>query len=144
VLKCLRILIVTTILLSPVLIIESRAQNYIGMTGSDIISNMDKSMQGFTRQKDVVNENFNYLKYESNDGLQTLLFFLGQKNRCVEVRLIFDKSLYSEKVKHNDDNYTKVGENRWTEKKGRKVYSITMTDDEWFYTVKIRETGKQE
>jgi hypothetical protein len=99
-------------------------------------------MPGFERQKGIVNDSYNYLKYESKDGLQTLLFFFNNSGRCIEVRLNFDRSMYQEKVKINDDKYLKVSDNRWLDKRGRKEYSITMTDDIWFYTIRIRETEK--
>ena len=109
-LKCLKILILSAILVSPALVLNSRGQNYVGMNESEIVKNMDKSMSGFIRQRGIVNERWNYLKYESGDGLQTLLFFMDNSGRCFEMRLNFDKSLYSEKVRYNDDNYVRVSE----------------------------------
>jgi len=132
-----------TILFLIVFALNSRAQNYIGLNEPEIVKNMQKSMPGFIRQTGIVNDSYNYLKYESKDGLQTLLFFMDKKDKCIEVRLNFDRSLYAEMVRDSDDKYLRVSENRWREIRGRKEYSITMTDDIWYFTLKIRATEKQ-
>ncbi len=142
-LRFLKILTLSLILLSSVFVPNSRAQNFVGVNEGEIVKSMDKSMPSFTRQKGVVNETWNYLKYESRDGLQTLLFFLDNKGRCTEVRHIFDRSLYSEKVSFNNEKYRRVSDNSWIEIKGRKEFSITLTDDTWFYTMRIREKEKR-
>ena len=137
-------LILIVLFLLPVFSTAGKAQNLIGMKEPEIIQYMSQNLQEFVRQKDIVNDRFNYLKYETNDGLQTMLVFLNINLMCSEVRLTFDRALLAVKTRELNDKYSKTGENIWTEIKGRKHYSISLKDDNWYYTLSIREITKQE
>jgi hypothetical protein len=99
-------------------------------------------MTDYNQETDFVNNSYKYQRYVSDDGLQTMLVFYNDKGVCNEVRLSFDKSLISSKTKELDLYYKKVEERVWSDKKGSRSYTITLTDDTWYYTLKFRETVK--
>lgn len=137
-------LILIVLFLLPVFSTAGNAQNLVGMKEPEIIQYMSHNLPVFVRQKDIVNDRFNYLKYETKDGLQTMLVFLNNKLMCSEVRVTFDRALLAAKTRELNDKYSKTGENIWTEIKGRKHYLISLKDDNWYYTISIREISKQE
>lgn len=132
-----RTVIVVIILLSVTTVIYP--QNLVGLREPDIAKYMKAYMQSYSIEKDIVNSLHKYLKYSTGDGMQTLLVFFNEKGYCSEVRLSLDRSLYSTKVRELDSAYTKLNNAEWLEKKGRRQYRITLTDDKWYYTLKITE-----
>lgn len=132
-----RTAIVALILLSATTILYP--QNLVGLREPDIVKYMKANMQNYSIDKDIVNSIHKYLKYSTGDGMQTLLVFFNDKGYCKEVRLSLDRSLYSTKVRELDSAYTKMNNSEWLEKKGRHQYRITLTDDKWYYTLKITE-----
>lgn len=117
------------------------AQNFVDMKETAIVRIVERDYAGFIRQKEILNDNHSYLKYETGDGLQTLLIFLDQKGVCTEVRLSFDKSVYVEKLGMLNKMYSNSGNGLWTDKRGGKEYIITLADENWYYTLKFKGTG---
>ena len=118
------------------------SQNLVGMKEQAVIKHVSSKMADYTQETDFVNNTYKYQRYVSNDGLQTMLVFFNDKGLCHEVRLSFDRSLISSKTKELDSYYNKLEERVWTERKGSRNYTITLTDDTWYYTLKFRETAK--
>jgi hypothetical protein len=118
------------------------SQNLVGMKEQAVIKHVSTKMADYTQETGFVNSTYKYQRYVSNDGLQTMLVFFTDKGVCQEVRLSFDRSLIASKTKELDSFYNKVEEKVWTEKKGARSYTITLTDDTWYYTLKFRETTK--
>lgn len=117
-------------------------QNLVGLKEREIIEYMAGKMPDFIKQRDVKNPHYNYLRYQTAGEDQTLLIFLDNKGKCREVRYIFEKNHRESVVREYDSTFLKVGDNLWKDKKGRKEYSIMMSDETWYYNVTIRETGK--
>jgi hypothetical protein len=118
------------------------SQNLVGMKESDVVKYMSGNMQKYSMEKDIVNDTHKYLRYSTGDGMQTLLLFFDDKGYCKEVRLNLDRSLYNSKIRELDSSYSKQSSSEWTETKGKRLYSITMTDDTWYYTLKFKEIKK--
>jgi hypothetical protein len=135
-------LLLSVLFLLPVYSTNGKAQNFVGMKEPEIMQYMNRNLPEFVRQKDIVNDRFNYLRFETNDGMQTMLVFLNDKMICSEVRVNFDRALLGVKTRELNDKYSKSGENIWTEIRGRKHYSLSLKDDNWYYTLSIREKTK--
>lgn len=118
------------------------SQNLVGMKEQAVIKHVRTNMADYIQETDFVNSTFKYQRYVSNDGLQTMLVFFNDKGICHEVRLSFDRSLIAAKTKELNSAYNKADEMVWTERKGSRSYTITLTDDTWYYTLKFRETAK--
>jgi hypothetical protein len=118
------------------------SQNLVGMKEQTVIKHMSQNYANFTRENGIVNSSYKYFRYFTNDGLQTMLIFFDQNGVCKEVRLNFDRSMLTTRKKELDALYTKVNESEWLDKKGGRSYSITLTDDMWYYTLKYKEALK--
>ena len=119
-----------------------QSQNLVGMKEQAVIKHVSTKMADFIQETDFVNSTFKYQRYITNDGLQTMLVFFNDKGICHEVRLSFDRSLLAAKTKELNSIYNKADEMVWTERKGSRNYTIMLTDDTWYYTLKFRETAK--
>lgn len=99
---------------------------------------MSEKMYDFSLQRYRGSEELSLLRYVDRGERQTILFFFDDKERCLEVRLIFDRAFYREKVSRLDSLYRRIGENEWAETRGEERYSITLSDDQFYYTIRFR------
>lgn len=136
--------IIALLTLSAILLFSQSlySQNMVGMKEKAVIKHVSSKMTDYTQETDFVNNSYKYQRYVSNDGLQTMLVFFNDRGVCHEVRVSFDRSLITSKTKELDSSYNKVDERVWAERKGSRNYTITLTDDTWYYTLKFRETVK--
>jgi len=85
----------------------------------------------------VKNSMFSYLKYTDNSDSQTILFFLTNDSICKGVRVICDNSLSREKLRELNENYKRVGENRWIDNHNGKSCLIRFKEEEWSCSITI-------
>lgn len=126
----------------PVMAKPSYAQNYAGLRQSAIIKLIGIELPEFSKQNGIINDTHKYLRYETDDGLQTLLVFLDDKDICLEVRLNFDESVLKEKMKEFDTKYNRINDSTWIDKKRGKEFTISLKDETWYYSASIRQTVK--
>ena len=118
------------------ILIPASGQNFVGRDSDFIISEMSKIKSSFSLHRPRQGEEPLFLKYTNQDETETLLFILSEKKICLEMRLIFDRSLYSEKIKELDSLYVKVMHHEWRDRRSTKRFAIILSDDEWYYTVR--------
>lgn len=112
-------------------------QNLVGYSGKEIMRYMKENNKEMHSEK-VVNTSFTYLKYGDNSDSQTLLFFLDKDSICSGIKIIYNASLKSEKLKELNTLYKKRNENVWTDKLNGKDYLIVMKDDSWSSSITIQ------
>jgi hypothetical protein len=118
----------------------SYSQNLIGYNDYEIRKFMKENNRNMNFEK-VINNKFIYLKYSDNSDSQTILFFLSPDSVCKNVRIICDKSIKAQKVKEFDQLYKKNGDNKWSDRQGRRDYFIEIKDEKWSTVITI-EPGK--
>jgi hypothetical protein len=109
-------------------------QNLIGYNYMEIKKFMNENRKDM-HFNTVHNNTFSYLKYSDNYDSQTLLFFLTPDSVCKSERLVFDRGLKSQKLKELDENYVKVGKDRWMETRGSRKYLLKFIEEEWSCTI---------
>jgi len=112
------------------------SQNLIGLNSTQIREYMKENRKDMNLN-DVINSTFKYLKYTDNSDTQTILYFLNDDSVCSSVRMIWDFSLKTEKMKELNSRYKKVDENRWSDRKDGKNYRIIVKDEKWAFNVTI-------
>ena len=112
--------------------------------GQNLIGYNDEEIRKFMRENrkdmnfnNVRNNKFKYLKYSDNSDSQTILFFLTEDSVCKSVRVIFDSTMKTEKVKELNSNYKKAGDNRWVDNHNGKNYLIEVKDETWSCVITI-------
>lgn len=114
----------------------SYSQNLIGYKGKDILKYMKMNHSEMNNNK-VINGKFSYLKYSDNPENQTVLFFLDTDSVCSRVRIIYDLSLKTNKLKELNSQFLKNGDNKWIDNHGGKTYNILLTEGIWSCTISI-------
>lgn len=114
------------------------SQNFIGLQKDKIISLMKETHPDYKLNKEVINNTYNYLKFENQITEQTMLFFLSPENKCTLLRWISDYSNINEMISYLDENYSKSGQDMWSYVDNNSAYIVTLKEDEWFFTVSFK------
>jgi hypothetical protein len=115
------------------------AQQFIGLTTAEIGALMKTGYPQFKQDKSTVNHTFTYLKYVDKITEQTILFFMSDQDRCTYVRWISDYSNLNEMIETLNRKYIRNGNNAWTFKENGEEFSVTLVEDEWYFTVSYRK-----
>ena len=133
-----RVFIISIILMISA-IISISAQNYVDVHKDEIIRIMSQKHRNFKLNKDVINRNYNYLKYEDNISEQTILFFLSDDNFCTMVRWMSGYANIHDMLSMLNKEYDKTEKNQWTYIQNGKKYVINLEEGEWFFTVNFKQ-----
>lgn len=112
-------------------------QNLIGYNSRQIQKYMKENRKEMNIDK-VINNKYKYLKYSDNTDSHTLLFFLNSDSVCSSVRMVYDVSMKTGKIKEFDAIYKKTGDKAWLEVLNGKKYLIEFSDEKWssIFTIK--------
>jgi hypothetical protein len=116
--------------------IYAQSQNLIGYRQNEIMKYMNEKHREMN-YNNVVNSEFNYLKYSDNSEDQTVLFFMNTDSVCKSVRIICDISMKNQKIDEFNSQYDKSGNNTWIEKKDGKDYIIKIIEGKWSCVISI-------
>ena len=132
-----RVFIISIFLLVAA-VIKVSAQNYVDVHKDEIIKLMSQEHRNFKLNKNVINRNYNYLKYEDNISEQTILFFLSDDDYCTMVRWLSSYANIHDLLSMLNKEYNKTDKNQWTYIKNGKKYVIHLEEGEWFFTVNFK------
>jgi hypothetical protein len=114
-------------------------QNFIGLNSAEIAGLMKSVHPQFKPDKSTINHSFKYLKYIDKISEQTVLFFMSDNDLCTYVRWMSDYSNLNEIIESLNRKYKKNGTNSWTYTDKGEEYSVTLVEDEWYFTVNFRK-----
>ncbi len=116
------------------------AQNYIGMHADSIKYYMKSAEKDLHLNTTSVNKYYNYLKYEDNTGVKTVLYFLDDMDNCTYYKCIYDYSLEDEIVEGLNKENEKIGEGLWKEAvSDSMVLIMELKREDWFFSVVTRK-----
>lgn len=114
-------------------------QNFIGVHKNEIAGLLNQVNPQFKLDRNVVNHTYNYLKYVDKVSEQTILFFLSDEDECTYVRWMADYSNLSDMTGMLNQKYRKNGSNSWSYSDKAGDYSVTLVEEEWYFTVTFRK-----
>jgi len=134
------ILILTTALLliegSPL-----NGQSMIDLSKEEVrVIVKDKHME-FRRDKSVVNQRFNYLKYVNGLRTRTWIIYFTDEDICRSSKLVCDYGEYDEVLEELNETHEKVGESEWSYLLEGDSIQVILARQEWYFTV--REARKK-
>ncbi|MCK4989718.1 MAG: hypothetical protein KAS29_04495, partial [Bacteroidales bacterium] len=100
----------------------------------------DKHME-FRRDKSVVNQQFNYLKYVNGLRSRTWIIYFTDEDICRSSKLVCDYGEYDEVLEELNESHEKVGESEWTYQLEGDTIQVILARQEWYFTV--REARKK-
>lgn len=104
------------------------------MQKQNIIEQMRKNKPNFNQQ-DVINKQYDYLKYEDNMGERTILFFLSNKKQCTKIKLMSDYSYLDQTIDSLNEHYQKIKKHKWKYTRNGEDYVIQLKQKKWYFTL---------
>jgi hypothetical protein len=114
-------------------------QNFIGLHKNEIAGMLKKVNPQFKLDNSAVNHTYNYLKFVDKVSEQTILFFLSDQDECTFVRWMADYANLSDLTSMLNQNYRKIGPNSWSYTDKGKKYSVTLVEEDWYFTLSFRK-----
>lgn len=118
-----------------------RGQTMIDLTKEEVRVLVKEDHKEFRRDRSVVNQRFNYLKYVNGLRTRTWILYFTDEDICRSTKLICDYGEYDEVLEELNLSYDKVGESEWQYKLKRDTIQVVLTREEWYFTV--REARKK-
>jgi len=130
---------ILTLVLMCFIFPKVHGQNFIGLNSAEITGLMKSVNPQFKLDKSTVNHSFKYLKYIDKITEQTVLFFMSDKDQCTYVRWMSDYSNLNDIIESLNRKYKMSDTNLWTYSDKGEEYSVTLVEDEWYFTVNFRK-----
>ena len=136
-----RILILIT--LSCLTFFPGMGQELIGQSADSVRSLVKLNFPGFTENTTSINNVYKYLKFEDQEGLQTLLVFLSDTDTCKFYKRICDYELLKFMITSLDNKYEKA-DSLWSYNIGERYFRKELKKKDWFFTITTRPYTKNE
>jgi len=131
-------LVIPVILL--VLCSPAHAQPLIGMSKEQVAGLIEKEHSVFRKDQSVSNQQFNYLKYVNSQRTKTWIMYFSGEDVCTGTKLVCDYSELDEMLDALDSRYRKTGRREWEYEQGTDTFRVTLTREEWYFTVREKKT----
>jgi len=118
-----------------------KGQTMIDLSKEEVRVIVKEKHMGFRRDKSVVNQRFNYLKYVNGLRTRTWIFYFTDEDTCRSTKLVCDYGEYDDVLEEINDSYEKVGESEWSYELGSDTIQVILARQEWYFTV--REARKK-
>jgi len=117
---------------------NSPGQNFIGMHADEIKAIMKQQHTGFLLNTSTINPHFNYLKYENEEGTQTMLIFLNEQDRCKYYKRICDYVHLPEMTVQLNAHSRRENDSLWVFQDDHRNFSQVLIKGDWFFTITTR------
>ena len=118
-----------------------KGQSMIDLTKEEVRVMVKNKHMEFRRDKSVVNQRFNYLKYVNGLQTRTWILYFTDEDVCRSTKLVCDYGEYDEVLDELNDSYEKVGESEWSYQLEHDTIHVILARQEWYFTV--REARKK-
>lgn len=116
-------------------------QSMIDLTKEEVRVRVKDHHMEFRRDKSVVNQRFNYLKYVNGLRTRTWILYFTEEDVCRSTKLVCDYGEYDEVLEELNDSHEKLGDSEWTYQLVGDSIHVTLARQEWYFTV--REARKK-
>ena len=131
----------------PVLMIavgtSAAAQSLIGLPKEEVSRRVNMYYRDFRKDNLVVRQHFNYLKYVNGTRTRTWILYFTDDDICNLSKLVCDYSEYDNVMDDLNSTYSKVGEFTWEHRRDNQVSQITLTKQEYYFTVRESDNTKE-
>ena len=134
-----KLLLPTLMLTAATLLGGASLQKEMSMIGKhkeEVRELVKQDYKGFRRDNTVVNQHFNYLKYVNALRTRTWIIYFTEDDICKSSKLVCDYNEYDEMLEDLNAAYDQVGENKWEYKLKKETISVSLSRQEWYFTVR--------
>ena len=118
-----------------------KGQSMIDLTKEEVRVMVKDKHKEFRRDKSVVNQRFNYLKYVNGLRTRTWIIYFTEEDICRSTKLVCDYGEYDEVLDELNEDYKKAGESEWSYQLDHDSIHVVLVRQEWYFTV--REARKK-
>jgi len=126
-------------LLMMLIPVETNGQNFIGLHEDEIAGLLKTVNPQFKLDRNAVNRAYNYLKFVDKVSEQTILFFISDSDVCTYVRWMADYANLTDMTGMLNRKYLRNGPNSWSYSENGDNYTVTLVEEEWYFTVSFRK-----
>ncbi len=116
-------------------VLSGTAQDWVGMQDDSIKKAIKTEFPDFALNTSMVNKSYHYLKYEKYDGMQTMLVFLDDSNKCRYVKSIYDYNEWKRVLSYFNETLTRQNDSLWSYIKENREITKELKKEDWFFTV---------
>ena len=113
-----------------------RGQHMIDLTKEEVLVLVKDNHKEFRRDKSVVNQRFNYLKYVNGLRSRTWIMYFTDEDICRSTKLVCDYGEFDEVLEELNKAYDKVGESEWAYELVSDTIYVNLVREEWYFTVR--------
>jgi hypothetical protein len=113
-----------------------KGQSMIDLTKEEVLAMMQAHHKEFRRDRSIVSQQFNYLKYVNGMGTSTWILYFTDEDICRSTKLVCDYGQYDDMIEQLNDSYEKVAESEWTYLGKIDSIQVTLKREEWYFTVR--------
>lgn len=113
-----------------------QAQSMIDLPKEEVRAKVKSKHKEYRRDNSVVNQRFNYLKYVNGLKTRTWILYFTDEDICKSTKMVCDYGEFDEVLEELNKAYEKVEESVWAYKLNRDSIHVTLTRQEWYFTVR--------
>lgn len=113
-----------------------KGQSMIDLTKEEVRVKVKSKHKEFRKDHSVVNQRYNYLKYVNGLRTRTWILYFTPEDICRSTKLVCDYGEYDKVLEELNEAHEKTGEFEWTYKIKRDTIFVTLTRQEWYFTVR--------
>lgn len=113
-----------------------QSQSMIDLPIEEVRVKVKSKHKEFRRDNSVVNQRFNYLKYVNGLKTRTWILYFTDEDICRSTKMVCDYGEFDEVLEELNKAYEKVEESVWAYKLDRDTIQVTLTRQEWYFTVR--------
>ncbi|HKK61582.1 MAG TPA: hypothetical protein VJ951_03425 [Bacteroidales bacterium] len=129
-------------LMAALLNTSAQETSFVGMTKEMVKEKMEIQSRDFYQDQSIVKQQFNYLKYVNRIQTITWIFYFTDDDVCRATKKVCDYSEYDFVLDELNEKYESVGDFIWEYTTGSETYTITLEEEDWYFT--LREVIKEE
>jgi len=113
-----------------------KGQSMIDLTKEEVRVKVKEHYREFRRDKSVVNQRFNYLKYVNGLRTRTWILYFTDEDICRSTKLVCDYGEYDDVIEELSEAYEKGGESEWSYQLKSDSIHVVLVRQEWYFTVR--------
>lgn len=121
-------------------IVQISGQSIIGLTKEEVRVVVKERHKKLSPDKTIVKQQFNYLKFVNRAATITYIVYFSEDDIATSSKMVCDYAEYDFVLDDLDERCERKGKKTWEYSDGRDTYTVKLTDEEWYFTV--RETKK--
>lgn len=123
---------------------SATGRSLIGEPKEEVSRRIAMYHKEFRKDNMVVRQHFNYLKYVNGMRTRTWILYFNEQDVCHLSKLVCDYSEYDGVLEQLNNAYRKIGDSKWEFSLGSQVNIITLTKQEYYFTVREESRERYE